>query len=316
MLAGTHHGVAIPVDDGHLMHSVPLPERVDRVNGTTSLPTTFQMVDFDGNVIDALDDETNTNTHCSGFHGSASVENTFALGCDAGHGAIVIVDYDPLTETYSSRAVEYPDEPEFEGFRIGSFAYHKKNDHFVGSLTMTNGETFHLGAITPTTTAITADNILTLPGSVRQCSYQYEVGTGEYLLVFMPNGFLHVFKVENGGFTPVIEKEIVPGMSACNEATFTAGIAQAFVTTRENKMLYAIDLTNITSCEIEVFETQLPFFPSGLTVSGFDVEHACRVEPSVSGEELDCFKSAATASGVVTASVFGVLAVLSSIFLF
>ena len=41
-LQGAHHGVAIPVDDGHVLHSLALDDRVNRVPNTTSLPTTFK----------------------------------------------------------------------------------------------------------------------------------------------------------------------------------------------------------------------------------------------------------------------------------
>ena len=274
-LEGSHHGVAIPVDDGHLMHSVPLPDRVNRVPDTSSTPTTFLVVDYEGKVLHELSDETNLATHCSGFHGSAAIENQFALGCDDDHGAIVLVNYNPATETYTSSAVTYPDDAKFENMRVGSFAYHYKQDHFVGSFGARGGTQYHLLAITPSSTAITDDNVLTLPGTLRQCAYEFEVGSGEHLLVFMPDGVLHVFKVEGGKFQAIMNKEIVPGMSACSEAAFVAGIQQAFVATPETRTMYAIDLEHVDEGEMEVYTSTLPFFPTGMTVSGFSLEAAC-----------------------------------------
>lgn len=79
-LEGAHHGVAIPVDDGHLLHSTALQERINWNPNATSLPSTFK-----------LDDTSNPDTHCAGFHGGVSVGNTFMLACDDIHGGFVRV---------------------------------------------------------------------------------------------------------------------------------------------------------------------------------------------------------------------------------
>jgi hypothetical protein len=264
------------VDDGHLLHSLASPARILRDPNVSSLPDTFQVVNMEGIVLHEMTDTSNRNTHCSGFHGSAFYENKFYLACDDVHGGIVVVDYDPSTETYTSQAVTYP--ASFEGFRVGSFAYHKKAPAVVGSFAAQGGTEFHLLGLSLGATSFEEKNILTLPGELRQCGYMYEVGSGEHLLVFMPDGVLHVFKVSNAGsFTTVMSKEIVPGLTACSEAAFVAGIGQAFVATPETKTLYAIDLTHVEDKEMDVYTTSLPFFPSGMTVSGFSVEAACEL---------------------------------------
>lgn len=104
--------MAIPVDEDHLLHSVALPERVLRNTEASSLPSTFQVVDFEGNVLHRIADLEDPNANCAGFHGSAALpNNTFVLACDEVHGGVVIVNYEPATETYKSRALLYPDSP-------------------------------------------------------------------------------------------------------------------------------------------------------------------------------------------------------------
>lgn len=278
VLQGTHHGVAIPVDDGHLLHSLALQDRIDRVPEASSIPSTFQVVDYEGNVLHEISDVSDPDTHCSGFHGSANIENTFFLACDDVHGGILRVEYEDASGGYTSRAIAYPPGEKYESFRVGSFAYHKNSDQVVGSFTLRGGTEFHLVAIAPDTMALEESNVLTLPGNARQCSYLFEVGMGEHLLVFMPNGVLHVFEVDNGTFTAVAEKQIVPNMSACSEAAFVSGIGQAFVATPSNNKMYAIDLSHVEDGEIEVFESTLPFTPSAMTVSGFSYDHACKFD--------------------------------------
>mmetsp|Transcript_7505 Transcript_7505/g.15320 ORF Transcript_7505/g.15320 Transcript_7505/m.15320 type:complete len:528 (+) Transcript_7505:208-1791(+) len=305
-LEGTHHGVAIPVDDGHLLHSLAHPDRIDRVNGTTSLPATFQVVDNDGGVLHELSNTSNPDTHCSGFHGSAARDNTFALACDAVHGGIVIVDYDGQGSTYTSRALSYPQDDKYESFRIGSFAYHKKNSYFVGSYSIRFGTEFHLVAIDPSSSALEEANILTLPTTTSQCAYQFEVGKGEHLLVFMPNGVLHAFEIVDGSFNEVAKKEIVAGMTTCAEASFVAGIGQAFVATKATKTIYAVDLAHLEDGEMDVYESTLSFTPTAMTVSGFTPEAACEMKHEHENETsgVDSVVSMVTASVLAMACVF------------
>jgi hypothetical protein len=233
------------------------------------------MTDFEGVIIHELSDTSDPNTHCSGFHGSASTGSDFFLACDEVHGGIVVVSFDPASETYTSRAISYPDEG-FEGFRVGSFAYHYENPVVVGAFSLRDGTEFHMLALTQDATAIEQQNILTLPGELAQCAYQFEVGHGHDLLVLMPDGVLHVFEVTDGAtFTPIASKEVVPGMVACSEAVFVAGIGQAFIATPATQTLYAVDLTHIDDGEMEVFTTKLPFTPTAMTVSGFSLDTAC-----------------------------------------
>lgn len=306
-LQGTHHGVAIPVDENHLLHSLAHPERVAGNENVTSLPATFQVVDMEGTILHELTDTTNPDTHCSGFHGSATMDNTFALACDAVHGGIVIVDYNPSSNGYTSRALAYPDDAKFEGgFRIGSFAYHKNSPYFVGSFAAFGGTEFHLVAISPSATSLEADNVLTLPSTARQCGYQFEVGSGEHLMVLLPDGVLHAFEIADGSFQQVAQQVVVPGMTTCSQAAFVVGVGQAFIATPADKTLYGVDLSGLKSGKMEVYTSTLPFTPTGMTVSGFTADTACKLsEPASPPSE----------SGAKVVSMFGLVAMAAVVVL-
>jgi hypothetical protein len=130
-LIGSHHGVAIPVDDNHVLYSLATPERINRTSGSSALPATFQVVDYQGDVLHSIDDTTSDDTCCSGFHGSWAVNNTFVLACDAEHGGILVVDYEEASNAYSSRALSYPES--FTEHRTGTYAEHHQSPNVVGN---------------------------------------------------------------------------------------------------------------------------------------------------------------------------------------
>jgi hypothetical protein len=273
ILQGTHHGVVIPVDDDHLLYSLAHENRTNREENADlfGLPDTFQVVDYQGNVLHSIDDTSNKDTHCTGFHGSAANDNTFALACNADHGGIVIVDYQETTETYASRALSYPVDDKFAGHRTGSFDDHPQADFIVGNFA--TREDFHLMAFSKDSTTLTSQNVLTLPD--RQCTFAFELGQGKVVLVFMPNGFLHAFEWNGNQWNELAKEEVVPGMAACSEAVFTPGVGQAFLVTPETKTLYAVDLARVHEGEIKIYTSTLPFFPSGMIVAGLAKEYLC-----------------------------------------
>ena len=276
VLPGAHHGVAIPVDDGHVMHSIASQGRIDRVPGSPGLPATFQVVNDAGEIIHELTDTSDPDLHCAGFHGSASVDNTFLLGCDEVHGGVLLVNYDPETETYESRAVEYPSGPEYDDLRVGSFAYHKSSPYAVGRFAQRNGNQTYLIALDYESTTIDESKILAMPEFVDPCGWMFEAGAGKHFLTYMPDGNLIVWKIEDGSFVKVMEQMVVPGVNnTCTGIAFTVGIEQAFVAIPENQTLIALDLHEVDNGEIEMFESQLPFTPTGMLVSGFSLEAAC-----------------------------------------
>lgn len=260
-LQGTHHGVVIPVDDDHLLYSLALPGRINREEGVSSLPATFQVVDFDGSIMHSISDTSDPDTHCTGFHGSSAIENTFALACDASHGGIVVVEYDDVTSTYASRALSYP----LEGHRTGTFAEHDKSAHVVGNFAGESNE-FHLLAFDPTAAAVGEPHIQTL--DVGQCEFAFEKAHGEHLLVWLPSGMLQVYSVDPI-WSLVAEVQVIDNMSACSEAELVVGYNQAFIIANDPGMVYAVDLTHVDHDEsVPIATTTLGFNPSSAVVAG------------------------------------------------
>jgi hypothetical protein len=305
-LQGSHHGVAVPVDDGHVLYSLAHENRTNRESNADeyALPETFQVVDYQGGILHEIADATSKDASCSGFHGSTAVDNTFALACDADHGGVVVVDYDENSNAYTSRALMYPTGENFTGLRVGSFDEHVMADHVVGSFSLRGGTNFYLMAFSKTDTAVTTENILTLPD--RQCGYYFELGRGEVVMVFMPTGALHAFQFKSGAWKELAQEQVVPGMTACSEATFVPGVAQAFITTTATKTLYAVNMAHVDDGEMTIYTSTLPFTPAGMVVSGLAKQALC------DGTETDDHNHGK--SGAKAVSSIGALVVLSSLF--
>ncbi|KAL3925117.1 MAG: hypothetical protein SGILL_000622 [Bacillariaceae sp.] len=272
-LPSSHHGVAVPVDDDHVMYSLPSPERLaGNFSRSFSLPHTFEVVDYEGNVLHSIDDTSDVDRSCSGFHGSWAKENTFALACDDQHGGILVVDYDEGTAVYESRALAYPEN--FPDHRTGGFAEHHMAPLAVGNFAATGQA--HLVRFDPTSdVSITDDNVMTL-GEERQCAFKFEESEGQLLMVLMPDGTFNVYEVEPEWKLLVSEK-IVPDMVDCAEVLFAPGYGQAFIMTGYNNKMYAIDLTHVDEGELETSETTLDFQPYSAVVAGAPEEAACKL---------------------------------------
>jgi hypothetical protein len=178
----------MPVDDDHLMYSVATQARINRVDGTSSLPDGFEVRDYRGNLIHNRNVAGNPARSCKGYHGSAAVSNTFALACDDIHNGILVVDYNPSSSSYTSRHVQYPTT--ILGERTGTFIEHHGTNHVVGNLASPSGGRY-LVAFNPKSgiTVIQPRHLLDLNG-VTQCSFQFEKSQGDHVLVWMPNGKL------------------------------------------------------------------------------------------------------------------------------
>jgi hypothetical protein len=281
-LQSSHHGVAIPVDDNHLLYSLATPDRLaGNSSRSYSLPHTFQVVDYEGNVLHSITDTTDKDNSCSGFHGSWGKDNTFALACDDDHGGILVVNYDQSTATYESRSVTYPSN--FPDHRTGSFAEHHKAPLAVGNFAAT--QQAHLVRFDPALDtgdiSITSDNVLTL-GTESQCSYQFEQSEGQLLMVLMPDGTLKVYEVEPD-WKLLVEEKIVPDMENCADVHFVPGYGQVFILTGWNNKVYSIDLAHIMiqegeeGGELEVTESNLDFRPYSAIVAGVTEESMCRL---------------------------------------
>jgi len=253
-IPSAHHGIAIPVDDDHVLYSLPVPERLAGNAGRQyALPGTFQVTDYTGRVLHSLTDTSNTDTSCSGFHGEYAVDHTLILACDDDHGGVVVVDYDPVSETYSSRSLLYPTN--YNDHRTGSFAYHPAAPRAVGNFAA--ADAYYLVSFTPQDEQMQSSYVLELPEQQQACDFVYDLQTGEYLYVWMPTGMLLVYQV-HPSWKLVGSIQVVQESRICTQTLFASGY-QA-VTVVQGNTLYVIDTKDPTS-QMTVQEFALDFEP-------------------------------------------------------
>jgi hypothetical protein len=276
-LLGSHHGVAIPVDDDHVFYSVATPDRINRTPNATlyATPWTFQITDYDGNVLHSISDTSNKDLYCSGYHGSVAKNDAFALACYGNHGGILIVNFLRSSETYTSRALFYPTG--FVGHRSDTLISHDKSPYVIGNFAFGSAN-YLLAFATSDTGTLSSSSLLPLP--VRQCGFEFEKSDGEYILNFMPNGTLSAFTYDKvSSWNLVAEVAVVPGMTSCGQAFFVPGHVQAFVMHYSSRTLYAIDLENVQNGVMTVVTTSLPFMPLSAVVAGAPDLYSCALKP-------------------------------------
>lgn len=289
-LQGSHHGVVVPVDDNHVLYSLASSDRINRTpeGDSQSLPATFQVTDYQGNVLHSLTNETDPSLSCLGFHGSWALDNTFALACNAEHGGILIVDYMEAQEAYTSRALLYPEA--YVTHRTGSFAEHPRVDFVLANFADAVSGEYHLMAFHPSEVALTDDHILPLDG--RQCAFAFEQGEADIVLVLMPNGVLHAFEFDAtvNRWEEVAQSSVVPDLQTCSQALFVPGIGQAFVIDKDNQIIFGVDLSHVHEGKRTGASSTLDFVPFSAVVSGASLDAACHIahddhrSPSAAGQ--------------------------------
>jgi len=168
------------------------PDRINRVAGVSSLPDGFTVQDYQGNLVHDLNQDSDRARSCPGYHGSATQDNTFALACDSTHGGIVLVDY--ANSAYTSYAIDYP--ASLTGARTGTFAEHPYSSIIVGNLNSPD-KAFLLAFDPKAPEQVDMfESRHLLEVGINPCSFQFEKGTAEHILVWMPNGMLNVYEVE------------------------------------------------------------------------------------------------------------------------
>jgi hypothetical protein len=266
---GSHHGVAIPVDGSHILHSIALPARVAGTS-TQSLPSGFIVTDFAGNIMHSLTNEMDKAMHCSGYHGSSAYNYSFGLACDAIHGGILMVDYAPMTQTYTSRAVMYP--PEYRTYRTGTLVDTEVSPVTIGNFALTGNTSHMLLFDAKSTTTLGQQNMLALDfitGS--QCSFQFEKSTNENLFVWLPNGKLRTYNVSGLTWALVNEVTVIPGMTSCTGTMLAAGYNLAAVVQRGvTSKIYVVKMPDFT-----VHETAVPYMPFAAVISGVPEGTGC-----------------------------------------
>jgi hypothetical protein len=267
-LAGSHHGVVVPVDDNHVLVSVPTPERVTKAADSSALPDGFTVHDYDAQVLHGLNEVEDPSRSCSGFHGSGVVGNSFVFACDQDHGGLLVVDYGEAV-TYTSRALSYPDK--FAAHRTGSLQSSRGSELIVGNFADRVANDYKLVAFSPRSQQGTIHDDSFLNLDAPQCSFQFEQSEGEDLiLVWMPTGNLRVYAI-HPEWMLIADIQVIADMSTCDGTQMTAGQGHAYVMRGES--LLDVNLHDLTSAKISTFE--LGFTPSSAVVTGVPAGHAC-----------------------------------------
>jgi hypothetical protein len=312
-LVGSHHGVAIPVDDTHLLHSLATPDRINKtdiIGEEEALPSTFEVIKYpDGTILHTFHNTSSIHTSCSGFHGEWAHHDQIALACDEDHGGILRVDYDAddadlEAGTYTSRALEYPST--YPNHRTGSFIGHDSAEYVVGGFTSFEDGIYHLMAFHPNDVQLTESNILSLPDL--QCDFSFEMGTANDVVVFFPDGHLEVLEYHqtaegdaSAGWYQKASLQVVPDMVDCSEVVVATGVAQTFVLSITTQQLYVVELVPLLDAATDssdgvtvdpeaegiIVVSSLDFIPLDAIVAGAPASVACSMEASAGHDHAD-----------------------------
>jgi hypothetical protein len=276
-LDGSHHGVNIPVDDGHILHSIATEDLINRVGNTSSLPNTFQVVDYEGNLLHELTDLSDPDESCFGFHGLAHFESSYYFACSHDleeHGGMLVVEYDDTTETYSSRHLLYPNA-NLSNHRSGTIVGHQSSSYLIADFADWEAEVYapQLMALEEGSTEITPENVLNL-GVRGQCDYGLEQSEGKLVVVMLPSGMVQVYS-PLPTWTLLAEKKVLEPTDECPwPAPFRVGYMSAFLFSGET--LYSLDLSHVEDDgKIDLYSTTLDFFPYHMNVAAVPEGMAC-----------------------------------------
>lgn len=269
-LQGSHHGIAIPVDDDHVLHSIPTSKRVDREANSASRPDTFQVIDYNGKVLHSLNNTNDPNMSCTGFHGSSSIRNKFVLACDPDHGGLLSVNYNTVSKTYKSLKLPYP----LSGHRSGTLADHRLSPYIVGNFANEDNTKFYLLAVEVSLKDPASASSL-LPLEEEQCSFSFEMTYGKFVLIWLPTGTFKVYELKPE-WSLVAEIKVIPDMTSCANTIMVPGYGKAIIIAKDTQKIYYLDLTRVRFGEgFQLYSEDLGFTPNSVVVSGVPSGAAC-----------------------------------------
>lgn len=276
----SHNGVAIPVGNNHVLHSIPPSD-------ATGLPDSFQIVDYDNSVVATIDDTTSPDTSCVGFQDVSSMNaNQFAFACDSD---ILFVDYDDAASLYVARSLTYPTG--HDAYRTTSFG--RAGENLLGDFSTTNSgssinstdTSYYVMAFQHDDKELLERNLFDI-GTVQQCSYGYEKSKNELVLVILPSGLLLVLDYHNNVWSKLTELQVFDSAS-CDDILFEVGYGYAYVVQKSTNTIYDVDLSNaFDTGVVEVVSAMtLSYTPYDMEVSGVPNDMACDTIISHAHEE-------------------------------
>jgi hypothetical protein len=313
-IPGSHHGIAIPIDADHLFHSLPTFDRLNRVNGSDSLPDTFQIVSYDdGSIVRSLNDTSSADSHCKAYHGGTAIENTIYLCCE---DQVLVVEYNPESGSFATRSLTFPDTIS-AAHRCGSNHATPQSDYVVTDYADWDAETYapHLLAFPKDATELSDADVLVL-GEEGQCQYAFEQADSEHLVLLLPNGTVQAYSYGRPDGWALVGEVVIDGISTCDDATMVAGYGQAFVAVAAAKIVYSVDLSHLGHDHgdggdhgLSAVPTEVSYSPGSMTISGVPRGTACVSEEEVveggSGTGGTSSAAANTLPSATTALLFG-----------
>eukprot|EP00977_Amphora_coffeiformis_P021814 scaffold9945_cov182-Amphora_coffeaeformis.AAC.6 len=266
-LSQSHHGITVPVDDGHVLTSVATPERVAGISDSAKLPDGFHVINYQGNEIHGLNQAADPTKSCIGFHGSAHVREDHFFACNQEHGGLLAVSYG-TNPMYTSRSLTYPNG--FETHRATFLKDHAKSAYVLGNLDDSANGDFALVAFhTEDDSLIPRDQVLDLEAS--QCGFDFEQADGNFVLVLTSTGRLQVYTLEPMWYL-VADILVANGMNDCSGTVMAPGYGSAYIV--HGGKLYHVHLEDLTA--ITVTETDLEFATAtSAVVAGVPPGSAC-----------------------------------------
>ncbi len=177
-----HHGIAVPIADGHVIMSV-----AESAGADPRARTGVRIYDAQNNEVAAFPHS------CPGLHGYAVMGNTYLFGCHRsqdGHGGILRIRYQPQATHIHDRFVHdhvlYPEGT----LHVSNFASHADS-----AFSIAPWGTQAMLRIHPEGNALTSNDILQLPA--RQCGYSFNDGHAQHVLVLTTDGFLRSYNLAN-----------------------------------------------------------------------------------------------------------------------
>jgi hypothetical protein len=267
-LEGSHHGMAVPMDTSHVLHSL---YDADHEWGSDLLV----VADLQGNVIHRLDNMDDPKSHCTDYHGGGAIDNTVVMCCaDKALG----VDYNPNSNAVNTRVLTFPDTYGAK-HRCGEIHPSKMNKYAIGDFSDWDAEPYqaHLMAFPIDATVITDKDVIIVEGGI--CKFDLEKSAEKHVVAMAKNGTVFVFEYgrPNGWIKVASVEGAKFGLTDCDNANFTVGYTQFFVSEWSSKKLFMVDMSKVNSGSLDIKSMQLLYTPGEMIVGGVPTGAGCNM---------------------------------------
>ena len=216
--SGLQHGAAVPMSHDVFALTVANPDYPDKTQ--SSLPIGVEIVDLEGHVL--YDGASNS---CPGMHGEAHNHDGAMFGCVG--GVLFIESHD---DHFDHWFIDNPSEMRAES-RIGSLWGHEDSEHFFGSASYRDGDSFVYDGIWMIDPEGRAMEQVLAPEEGKRSAGAAFSADGHEFFVLTYDGLLNVIEAETGEVEATSPEPLVDPVEP--------GAAPSFVVVSE--MLYLAD---------------------------------------------------------------------------